>query len=163
MSPFGREREGEREEEEEMIYIKIHDPELYMECHESWDRHSTIYDCVKGVGPAKAELIKKIFLKYEWLVWFCHKHPEQTAKFIANLYDTYGKLTNKKSIHRLGEKLAWNIVNYYSGKYPPSSDPFVACWGEPMMVLQGVVGIIHIQREPGYGGGGAWEKVLHFP
>lgn len=139
-----------------MVYIKIHDPELYMECHESWDGHSTMYDCVNGVGPAKAELIKKKFLKYEWLVWFCHKHPEQSAKFIAHLRDSFGTLTNKKAINRLGEKLAWNIVNYYSSKYSP-----LLGYGEPLVVLQEIVGIIPHKSNLGYGGGGAWSKVFH--
>ena len=134
------------------VYIKIHHPELYMECHESWDRHSTIYECVKGVGPAKTDLIKKkIFLKYEWLIWFCHHHPEQTAKFIANLSDSFGKLTNKKSINSLGKKLALDIVKYYSSKYTP-----FLCYGEPLIVLQEIVGILPIKSRIGYGGGGAW-------
>ena len=141
-----------------VAYIKIHDPELYMEFHESWDRHSTIYDCVKGVGPAKAELIKKIFLKYEWFVWFCHKHPKETVAFIADLRDAFGTLTNKKSIKRLGEKLAWNIVNFYSNKYPPSIFASKLGHVEPLIVLQEVVGISPDKSEYGFGGGGAWSK-----
>ena len=143
------------------VYIKIHDPELYMECHESWDRHSTIYDCVKGVGPAKAELIKKIFLKYEWLVWFCHNHPKQTAKFIADLHDSFGKLTNQKSINRLGEKLAWNIVNYYSSKYTPDDASAFLGKREPLFALQGIVGTVPYKSNLGYVVGGTWSEVLY--
>ena len=137
-----------------MKYIAIHDPELYMDCHKSWDRRLTIYDSVKGVGPKKAELIKKTFLKFDWLVWFCRNHSEQTAKFIASLSDLNGALTNGRLVaNRIGEKLAWNIVNLYSIQYPSSDNE------EPLVALQEIVGIIPDKSKYGFGRGGAWSKV----
>ena len=74
-----------------MKYITIHDPEVYMDCHKSWDRRLTIYDSVKGVGPKMEKLCNSLgFYHFDQIASWT---PDEVAWVDANLEGFKGRVT----------------------------------------------------------------------
>ena len=67
-----------------MKFYTINDYKLSMECLTSWRGRSL--ESIERVGPAKAELIKKAFLHFFWLIWLCG----ETKNFLTELKDSKG-------------------------------------------------------------------------
>lgn len=119
-----------------MKFYTINDYKLSMECLTSWSGRSL--ESIERVGPAKAELIKKAFLHFFWLIWLCENYPEETENFLTELKDPKGIATSGlfPVRYKLGEAIASNIIR----RFGPSGS-YSNCGRKPPKQLIEMVGV----------------------